>query len=61
MRMERVVLSRIGEFIPHYLVKVLCAFTEAGHGSGEFFDQVIDKVLPAVLQANSTELYNVYD
>lgn len=61
LRMERVVLSRINEFIPHYLVKVLCAFTEAGYGSGEFYDQVIARVLPAVMQANSTELYDRFD
>ena len=47
-RLERVILSRINEFIPHYLIKVLCAFTQAGHGSGEFFDQIITRVLPAI-------------
>jgi len=29
-RMERVVLSRLDEFIPHYLVKVFCSFAKAG-------------------------------
>ena len=29
-RMERVVLSRLDEFIPHYLVKVICSFAKAG-------------------------------
>ena len=37
-RMERVVLSRLDEFIPHYLVKVLCSFAQAGQGSSELYD-----------------------
>ena len=48
-RMERVVLSRLDEFIPHYLVKVICSFAEAGQGSGELFDQIIARVLPAII------------
>lgn len=47
--MERVVLSRIDEFIPHYLVKVLCSFAKAGFGSSELYDEIIAKVLPAIL------------
>ena len=53
-------LSRISEFIPHYLVKVLCSFTQAGQGSGDFYDQIIAKVLPAVLHVTSTEVYDFY-
>lgn len=59
-RIERVVLSRIEEFIPHYLIKVLCSFTKAGQGSGELFDQIISKVLPAVRQVNSNEVYDMF-
>ena len=59
--MERVVLSRIDEFIPHYLVKVLCSFAQAGYGSGELYDQVIAKVLPAILKTTSTEIFDQYN
>lgn len=59
-RMERVVLSRINEFIPHYLVKVICSFAQAGHGSGELFDRIIEKLLPAVLSGNSAEVVDMY-
>ena len=58
--MERVVLSRLDEFIPHYLVKVICSFAEAGQGSGELFDQIIARVLPAIIQTSSTELQDFY-
>ena len=58
--MERVVLSKIDEFIPHYLVKVLCAFAKAGQGSGELFDQIIAKVLPVIEQANTSEVADIY-
>ena len=37
-RLERVTLAKIDEFIPHYLVKILTAFTKAGHGSSELYD-----------------------
>ena len=37
-RLERVVLTKIDEFIPHYLVKVLASFAEANQGSGELYD-----------------------
>lgn len=37
-RMERVVLSKLDEFIPHYSIKVLCSFASVGQGSGELFD-----------------------
>ena len=61
--MERIVLSRIDEFIPHYLVKVLCSFAKAGYGSGELYDQVIAKVLPAILVTleKSTDDGLIYD
>ena len=59
--MERVVLSRIDEFIPHYLVKILCSFTKAGYGSGELYDQIISKVLPAILKTASSSNEEVFD
>ena len=37
-RLERVVLTQIDEFIPHYLIKMLCSFAKAGQGSGELYD-----------------------
>lgn len=48
-RLEKVVLTKLDEFIPHYLVKILVAYTKAGQGSGELFDGLITqtlKVLP---------------
>ena len=36
------------EFIPHYLVKILVAYTHAGHGSGELFDSLISSVIKAM-------------
>ena len=34
LRLEKVVLVKKDEFIPHYLVKVLTSFNQAGQGSG---------------------------
>ena len=54
-------LSRIDEFIPHYLVKVLCSFAKAGYGSGELFDQIIAKVLPVIRQSGSSkEVFDMF-
>ena len=48
-RLERVVLIQVDEFIPHYLIKMLCAFTKAGQGSGEIYDQLIQRIVAACL------------
>ena len=37
VRLERVILSKIRDFIPHYYVKILAAFSKAGQGSGELY------------------------
>ncbi|MFN9908386.1 MAG: hypothetical protein ACK56F_20040, partial [bacterium] len=47
-RLEKVVLTKMDEFIPHYLVKILVAYTHAGHGSGELFDSLISSVIKAM-------------
>lgn len=47
-RLEKVVLTKIDEFIPHYLVKILSAYTKAGQGSGELFDSVITQIIKAL-------------
>jgi hypothetical protein len=40
-RLEKVVLSKIEEFIPHYLVKILNSYYKSGYGSGELYDRII--------------------
>ena len=37
-RFERVILAKIDEFIPHYLVKILGSYYKMGHGSNELYD-----------------------
>ena len=37
-RMERVVIAKLDEFIPHYLVKVLQSYFRTQTGSGELYD-----------------------
>ena len=44
-RMERVTLTKLDEFIPHYTVKVLQAYYKIGYGSGELYDQLINNVM----------------
>ena len=43
------VLIQVDEFIPHYLIKMLCAFAKAGQGSGEIYDQLIQRIVLACL------------
>ena len=43
-RIERVILAKLDEFIPHYIVKVLSSYYKLGYGSGELYDQLIQKV-----------------
>lgn len=40
-RFEKVVFSKIEEFIPHYIVKVMSSFYKIGYGSGELYDKLI--------------------
>lgn len=49
-RLENVVLTKKDELIPHYLVKVLVAYSQAGHGSGELYDSLITQFIKAMLQ-----------
>ena len=42
-------MIQVDEFIPHYLIKMLCAFTKAGQGSGEIYDQLIQRIVAACL------------
>ena len=37
IRLERVILSKIRDFIPHYYVKIIAAFNKVGQGSGELY------------------------
>ena len=48
-RIERVILAKIDEFIPHYLVKILSINRkEYAMGSEELYDQLILKVREAM-------------
>ena len=41
-------ITKIDEFIPHYLIKILVSYTQVGLGSGELFDSVISAVIKAM-------------
>lgn len=47
-RMERVVLAKLDDFIPHYVVKVLSSYYRAECGSGELYDQLIHHILKII-------------
>jgi len=57
-RLERVVLSKIDEFIPHYLVKILQAFYKMGYGSGELYDKLINGIIQALNSDNEGLKYS---
>lgn len=47
-RLEKVVISKLDDFIPHYLVKVLAAYYKVGFGSGELYDKLINGILQSM-------------
>ncbi|CDW77722.1 UNKNOWN [Stylonychia lemnae] len=47
-KLERVVLSKLEELIPHYLVKVLSSYFKMGYGSGELYDKLISKIIESI-------------
>lgn len=42
-RLEKVVFSKLDEFIPHYIVKIMSSYYKIGFGSGELYDKLISK------------------
>ena len=54
-KLEKVVLAKIDDFIPHYLVKVLAAYSKMRTGSGEFYDKVISRVLQLLQQEHEDD------
>lgn len=44
-RLEKVVISKLDDFIPHYVVKVLSSYYKIGYGSGELYDKLINKIV----------------
>ena len=47
-KLEKVVLAKIDEFIPHYLVKILHSYYKIGFGSGEIYDTIINRVIKSM-------------
>ena len=41
-------LSKIDEFIPHYIVKVLNSYYKIGFGSGELYDKLINQLVQSM-------------
>ena len=54
-RLERVVLAKLDEFIPHYTIKVLSSFYKAGQGSGELYDELTNNVIRAMQNQGSVK------
>ena len=60
-KLERVVLSKFDDFIIHYLVKILVAFSKAGQGSGELYSQIIDKTLANLQAMKYSEMIRFFE
>jgi hypothetical protein len=54
-KMEKVVISKLEDFIPHYLVKVLHAYYRIGYGSGELYDKLIHGIIKAMTDSEGGE------
>ncbi len=53
--MEKVVISKLDDFIPHYLVKVLNSYYKMGYGSGELYDKLISGIIKAMTESEGGE------
>jgi hypothetical protein len=47
-KLEKVALSKLDDFIPHYVGKVLSAYYKMGYGSGELYDKLTHKIKEAI-------------
>lgn len=52
------VISKLDDFIPHYLVKVLSAYYRAGFGSGELYDKLIHSIIQSLTTEGSGLKYS---
>ena len=61
-RLELATLSKLDEFIPHYLVKSLVSFAKAGAGSTKLYDLIIHKILSsdALKYSDMIRFHSVY-
>lgn len=46
--LEKVVFSKLDDFIPHYLVKILDSYYQVGYGSGELYDKIINSIVKSI-------------
>ena len=58
-RLEKVVLSKIDEFIPHYLVKIMAAYYKTGFGSGELYDKLISRVVESMNDEGALKYFDM--
>jgi hypothetical protein len=54
-KLERVVISKFDDFIPHYMVKVLASYYKMGYGSGELYDKLINGIIKAMNEGEHGE------
>jgi hypothetical protein len=54
-KMEKVVISKLDDFIPHYMVKVLNSYYKMGYGSGELYDKLINGIIKAMSESEGGE------
>lgn len=62
-RLEKVLLSKLDDFIPHYLVKVLSAYYRMGYGCGELYDKLISglvKQLEALKYSDALRFFEIF-
>jgi hypothetical protein len=57
-RMEKVVISKFEDFIPHYMVKTLHSYYKVGYGSGELYDKLINGIISAIKSENEGLKYS---
>lgn len=50
-KLEKVVVSKLEDFIPHYMVKVLGSYYKMGYGSGELYDKLINGIIKAITES----------
>ena len=54
-KLEKVVISKFDDFIPHYMVKVLASYYKMGYGSGELYDKLINGIIKAMNEGEHGE------
>ena len=54
-------MVKLDECIPHYLVKCLTAYTSAGHGTGQLYETLLERITTQIDTLKYSDLIKFFE